>query len=716
MERDTGEHLSPSRRRERLAVAALCVCCVSCLASIPIAAARSDRSRPSTAATQAPAAAAPPAQRAPVSAPSQTTVPPRSTTPSHAGRRGDGAGANDAPAQGSPGGRHHGGHDGAAVDSQQPASAPEAPDAPAPSEQQRGNGAQRPGHLWSSRREPSRQRGGRPDQGTRAGAQAVREPSAGRQQAVVDQQASKGQRGSGHARGGHHKEGGKGPERSREHGKRGKTRAPKPPTAPGGSQSSPSLLSASVASAPASSAPAAVAPPTSATPAPAIAVSQPTVVRRAPQVLTRPSRKPGDGTTGQTPPVSHVPAAAPVLVAAAVAPAHTRTHARPGHPARADGSTPLVTTITRIVDVVPTPVRILIAGLLVLALALAARSAVVALRARRLVRQRAQLLEDVGLLQAALLPVPPARLGPVGTTAAYRPAAGPGAGGDFYDVFALEDGQLGIVVGDVSGHGRQALPHTALLRFTLRAYLEAGLSPRDAVQTAGAVLERQLEGQFATVVAATYHPRERVLVYACAGHPPPVVLGPATGSTAIAPITVCSSPPIGVGMRTGTRQTSVSVPGRSQVCFYTDGVTEARVGSELFGSERLASTLSELGPAATASAILDRVAQQADARPDDMATCLLSVEGGEDPPTVLVEELELDRDESAGARAERFLLAFGFQRRDAAEVVRAAHRAAGDVGSVVLELRRTEGSPEVTLRRDHLAYLPLRSADVGVPQ
>jgi serine phosphatase RsbU (regulator of sigma subunit) len=274
-----------------------------------------------------------------------------------------------------------------------------------------------------------------------------------------------------------------------------------------------------------------------------------------------------------------------------------------------------VTTITRIVGVVPTAVWILVGVLLALALALAVRSRLVALRARRLERQRAELLEDVGLLQAALLPIPPARLGPVATSAAYRPADGPGAGGDFYDVFALEDGKLAVIVGDVSGHGRQALPHTALIRFTLRAYLEAGLSPREAVQTAGGVLDRQLGGSFATVVAATYQPRDRILVYACAGHPPPIVLG----SEPIAAITACSSPPIGAGMRTGTRQTMVSVPGWSQVCFHTDGVTEARVGRELFGDERLARTLAELGPQAMASALLERVAEETTARPDDMA-------------------------------------------------------------------------------------------------
>jgi serine phosphatase RsbU (regulator of sigma subunit) len=358
----------------------------------------------------------------------------------------------------------------------------------------------------------------------------------------------------------------------------------------------------------------------------------------------------------------------------------------------------------------------LIAALLGLALALAVRSRVSALRARHLERQRVELLEDVGLLQAALLPVPPARLGPVGSTVAYKPAAGPGAGGDFYDVFALEDGQLGVIVGDVSGHGRQALPHTALVRFTLRAYLEAGLSPREAVQTAGAVLERQLGEQFATVVAATYNPRDRVLVYACAGHPPPVVLGSQPGAGAVELVTVCSSPPIGVGLRTGTRQTVVSVPGRSQVCFYTDGVTEARVGSELFGSERLRDTLAELGSQATASALLDSVVEHADARPDDMAACLLAVEGGERAPAVIVEELELDREQSTSERTERFLLACGVPHGEVAEVVRAARAAAGEADTVVLECHQADGLPQVTLRRDHLAYLHVRRANTEVCQ
>jgi Stage II sporulation protein E (SpoIIE) len=254
------------------------------------------------------------------------------------------------------------------------------------------------------------------------------------------------------------------------------------------------------------------------------------------------------------------------------------------------------------------------------------------------------------------------------------------------------------------------LPHTALVRFTLRAYLEAGLSPREAVQTAAAVLERQLGESFVTVVAATYHPRDHILVYSCAGHPPPIVLG----SQSIArPIIVCSSPPIGAGMRTGTRQTVVSVPGSSQICFYTDGVTEARMGSELFGTERLARTLAALGPGAGASALLDRVADQTDRRPDDMAACLLSIEGdlaAAGAPMVLLQELELDGEHPASDRTERFLLACGVEPREIAELMRSARVEATRAGTVLLEVRHADGPPEVTLRCNNVA--PLHTAQV----
>lgn len=362
---------------------------------------------------------------------------------------------------------------------------------------------------------------------------------------------------------------------------------------------------------------------------------------------------------------------------------------------------PLARTVTRIVGVVPLPMRILLGILLVAALALGLRSRTVERRAKRLERQRGELLEDVGLLQAALLPAVPRRLGPVQTSAAYRPADGPGAGGDFYDVFALDDGRIAAIVGDVSGHGRHALPHTALVRFTLRAYLEAGLQPREALQTAAGALDRQLGESYATVVLATYQPRERLLTYASAGHPPPIVLG----SQPLEPVTVCAAPPLGAGLRTGTRQTTLSLEGASQVCLYTDGLTEARVAGELFGGERLREALLALGRQATAPALLDELRLQTDARPDDMAACVLSIEGGSAAPRVLLEELEVDAKEGASDRTKRFLLACGVERREVAALLPLARAEAEKAGTVLIGVHRQEGELLLTLRRNNVAPL-----------
>jgi serine phosphatase RsbU (regulator of sigma subunit) len=492
-----------------------------------------------------------------------------------------------------------------------------------------------------------------------------------------------------------------------------------PPTA-SGSKSDKSTVDANVvasAAAVESDAPAST-PSTASAAAPTAVAPTPLSPGGKPAVNKRSGGKAGRAGRARARVAAARASTAPALAAASVSPALASTLPKSGTGGKSAaakrrraqaGLAPLVTTVTKIVGVVPLAVRILIGVLAALALALAVRSRLAARRTRRLEHQRGQLLEDVGLLQAALLPAPPARLGPVGTSVAYCPADGPGAGGDFYDVFALEDGQVAVIVGDVSGHGRGALPHTALLRFTIRAYLEAGLAPRRALQTAGSVLERQLGGSFATVVAATYHPRERTLTYACGGHPPPVVLGSAAAggdahAAQLVPVTACSSPPIGAGMKTGMRQTVVSVPGPAQICFHTDGVTEARIAGELYGEERLARGLRGLGPEATASALLDRIAEEADARPDDMAACLLRIEDGAGAPSILREELELDEEVAAAERTEQFLDACGVEPWEVSEVMQSARSDAPRRDPLTIELRYADGLPEVALRHDNVLH------------
>lgn len=466
----------------------------------------------------------------------------------------------------------------------------------------------------------------------------------------------------------------------------------------------------------------AVAGAAAAVPAPPQLPVPPAAVAASPQATTRSpargslgnrsTRHPARSSAARTSATAVAPLVAASASAAGAAPHAPRRPAsapprrRPAHRAQSQ----LVTTVTRIINVIPALLWAVIAALGALALAFAASSRIAAHRAARLGRQRRELLADVGLLQAALLPELPERLGPVGTSAAYRPASGPAAGGDFYDVFALPDGEMAVIVGDVSGHGRHALPHTTLLRFTLRAYLEAGLSPRAALQAAAPVLERQIGTSFATVILATYQPRDRVLIYASAGHPPPIV----AGTEPITALTACSSPPIGAGQPTGRRQTVVSLPGEALACFYTDGVVEARVGRGLFGASRLEQTLAELGPRTGAGAVLDEVAERSDRQPDDMAACLLHVEGEKIAPRVEVEELELDRRDVERGRAERFLLAGGVERDRLAEVMHSIRGAVARHGGAVVELHMRDGSPDVALRPQNVAQLhPRHLAKVG---
>ncbi len=370
----------------------------------------------------------------------------------------------------------------------------------------------------------------------------------------------------------------------------------------------------------------------------------------------------------------------------------------------ARGST-LVRTVTQIVGVIPGWLWGLLAGLGLLAAGLAMLSRASAGRARRLAAQRAVLLEDVGLLQAALLPELPERLGPLGTSAAYRPASGPGAGGDFYDVFALPDGLVGAIVGDVSGHGRSALPHTTLLRFTLRAYMEAGLSPREALRSAAPALERQLEGSFATVVLATYDPRRRLLRYSCAGHPHPLL----SGLDPDAAIVACSAPPIGTGQPTGTRETVVSVPGEARACLFTDGVVEARVKSGLYGRDRLAAALAVVEGEGSAEDLLELVAEQTQRRPDDMAACLLRMSGGPERPRAIEETLLIEAREIGRDRTARFLAAAGVEEVRAARLLEQAARLLEGTGSVLLRIDVSSTPPRVSLGNDNVAPLRARA-------
>ena len=333
-------------------------------------------------------------------------------------------------------------------------------------------------------------------------------------------------------------------------------------------------------------------------------------------------------------------------------------------------------------EFVPTWMKIVLVTLAALVLLLGLGYLLSALRNRRLTRQRGELLQEVGLLQTALLPPVPERVGTLRTSVAYRPADGPGAGGDFYDVLPLAGGRVGFILGDVSGHGRGALARTAFMRYTLRAYLEAGLEPRVALQVAGRVIDENLGGDFATVLLAVHDPDTGALTYATAGHPAPILVGPQVHE----PVTAGSSPPIGVGLRTGVRQTTVPLVAGSVASLFTDGLMEARVDGGMLGRDKLQQLLADLGPEATAAALIDSVRSEARVLSDDIAAVVIQPTGETTAGLFRTEQLELTSRELDSPLAARFLAACGVATDEIETALNDAGSLADRFGGVILHV------------------------------
>ena len=339
-------------------------------------------------------------------------------------------------------------------------------------------------------------------------------------------------------------------------------------------------------------------------------------------------------------------------------------------------------SVPELLEFVPESFKIALAGLAALSILLGLGYLLSAIRNRRLERQRGELLKEVGLLQTALLPPVPDRIGALRTSVAYRPADGPGAGGDFYDVLPLVGGRVGFILGDVSGHGRGALARTAFMRYTLRAYLEAGLEPRVALQVAGRVIDENLGGDFATVLLAVHDPETGSLTYASAGHPAPIVVGPQPHE----PVTTGSSPPIGVGVKTGLRQTTVPLVPGAVACLFTDGLMEARVEGGILGRDRLEELLAELGTGATAAGLIASVRDEARVLSDDIAAVVIQPTTAATAGLFRTEQLELSARELDGPMAANFLESCGFPTVEIEAAIYDARALAERFGGVILHV------------------------------
>ena len=177
-------------------------------------------------------------------------------------------------------------------------------------------------------------------------------------------------------------------------------------------------------------------------------------------------------------------------------------------------------------------------------------------------------------LQRSLVPTELPRVPGVELAARYVPGHDFGVGGDWYDVFALPSGWLGVVIGDVSGHGLSSAVVMGRVRSALRAYALISDDPAQVLTLLDRKVHHFETGNLTTALYAMVSPDRSTIHISLAGHLPPILATP--GQPAVVP-EIPVGPPLGIGRTPAVRGTTVVdfPPGAVLIC-YTDGLVEQR--------------------------------------------------------------------------------------------------------------------------------------------
>ncbi len=200
-------------------------------------------------------------------------------------------------------------------------------------------------------------------------------------------------------------------------------------------------------------------------------------------------------------------------------------------------------------------------------------------------------------------------------------------GGDFFDVFAMPHGRVGVLIGDVSGKGLEAAMVTSLVKDTVRAYAHEHPSPAEVMARANVVLNAASRlPAFASAILAVVTTETGDVTYCCAGHPPAVIIR-ADGTLEL---TDSESPVIGAFDHMTYADQSLALRPGDVLFLYTDGVTEARSAEGFFGDERLLKALGSLAGKdveAIPGGVLAEVERFAEGRlSDDIALLAITLE------------------------------------------------------------------------------------------
>ncbi len=219
--------------------------------------------------------------------------------------------------------------------------------------------------------------------------------------------------------------------------------------------------------------------------------------------------------------------------------------------------------------------------------------------------ERERLMRELELfrqIQVDMQPQEPLRLGLTEIQGVSVPARE--VGGDFFNYFALPDGHVALLVGDVSGKGVGAALLMSNIQASIRTRFALGQDLSAIVDAIDRDIEVNSPGQmYATMFVGVLDPKTRELRYVNAGHHPQYVLR--TGS-ALARMSATGLP-TGLLAGRGYKEERLTLDRGDLIFFYTDGCPETEnVHDEMFGTETLEALLVATGPAEPAQ-VLQRV-------------------------------------------------------------------------------------------------------------
>ncbi|WP_326837459.1 GAF domain-containing SpoIIE family protein phosphatase [Amycolatopsis rhabdoformis] len=219
-------------------------------------------------------------------------------------------------------------------------------------------------------------------------------------------------------------------------------------------------------------------------------------------------------------------------------------------------------------------------------------------------------------LQRSLLPVRIPSVTGMDFASRYVPGAEKAVGGDWYDVFSLPGNQVGIVMGDVAGHGLAAAVVMGRLRSALRAYALDTTSPAESLGKLSRKVNHFEQGIMATVAYGIVAPDRETVLLSLAGHPPPVLAAPGAPARLV---DVGPDLPVGLGLPPSDRHdTEVALPPGASLAFYTDGLIERRDAPLDDGFAKLTAAMTTGDPDTVCARVMSALVGTAPAR-DDVA-------------------------------------------------------------------------------------------------